>query len=143
MRLNKYLISINEKERVNSLGILYYMLAKNNEITVQEGNYLGYISLALPKSGINPDNYNEKFNELLGELAQKQYLDSINAISNYMEDFSITAKKQALLFAIEAILIDGVIDEQERELLYKLKDISGVSDEEYDMMWELSAIRFA
>lgn len=143
MRLNKYLISVTEKERTNSLGILYYMLAKNNDITIEEGNYLGYITLALPKSGINPNNYNEKFNHLIADLAQKQYLDSINAIGNYMEDFSKTAKKQALLFAIEAILVDGVIDEQERELLYKLKDISGVTDQEYDMMWELSAIRFA
>lgn len=143
MRLNKYLISVTDKERINSLGVLYYMLAKNNVITVEEGNFLGYTTLALPKSGINPDNYNEKFTELIGELAQKQYLDSIDALSNYMEDFSGTAKRQALLFAIEAILVDGVIDEHERELLYKLKEIAGVSDEEYDMMWELSAIRFA
>lgn len=143
MRLNKYLISVSDKERINSFGILYYMLAKNNIITAEEGNYVGYTTLALPKTGINPENYNEKFTELIGELAQKQYLDSIDAIGNYMEDFSETAKKQALLFAIEAILVDGVIDEEERNLLYKLKDIAGVSDEEYDLMWELSAIRFA
>ncbi len=143
MRLNKYLISVSDKERINSFGILYYMLAKNNIITAEEGNYVGYTTLALPKTGINPENYNEKFTELIGELAQKQYLDSIDAIGNYMEDFSETAKKQALLFAIEAILVDGVIDEEERNLLYKLKDIAGVSDEEFDLMWELSAIRFA
>jgi hypothetical protein len=143
MRLNKYLISVTDKERMNSIGVLYYMLAKNNEITLEEGNYVGYTAMALPKTGITTSNYNAKFSELIAELAQKQYLDSMDAISNYMEDFSITAKKQALLFAIEAILVDGVIDVQERDLLYKLKDISGVSDEEYDMMWELSAIRFA
>jgi len=143
MRLNKYLISVTDKERMNSIGVLYYMLAKNNEITPQEGSYVGYTAMALPKTGITASNYDSKFTELIAELAQKQYLDSIDAISNYMEDFSITAKKQALLFAIEAILVDGVIDTEERDLLYKLKEIAGVSDEEYDMMWELSAIRFA
>lgn len=143
MLLNKYLISVSEKERTNSFGILYYMLAKNHEVTIAEGNYLGYTVLALPKSGITPENYNEEFQKLIGELAHKTYLDSINALSNYMEDFSQTAKKQALLFAIEAILVDGVIDNYERELLYKLQEIAGVSDEEYNMMWELSSIRFA
>ena len=103
MRLNKYIISVSEKERTNSFGILYYMLAKNHEVTIEEGNYLGYTALALPRSGITPENYGEKFNSLIAELAQKKYLDSINAIGNYMEDFSLTAKKQALLYGIEAI----------------------------------------
>ena len=143
MRLNKYLIDVTEKERLNSLGIMYYMLTKNNEISPEEGNYLGYTMMALPKMGVTYENYNDKFADVIAELSQKQYLDSINAIGNYMEDFSQTAKKQALLFAMEAILADGKIDDSERDLLYKLQEIAGISDEEYDRMWEYTAIRFA